>query len=245
MIKINQFFKLFSLSLRRKQSENNYIKFQQFQANLILNELKNKKINFKEGKFLELGCGKGGYSLSFIKEVNDFSAADISVPKLILEQNKEINFIQFDFEENFLIKNEIYDTIFCASVIEHIKNKNNFLREIKRILKNDGKLILTFPPFYTPVGGHVFKPFHYFGEKIACKLTSLFKNHHAISYEKAYGSWGLYPLKLKDVENDLKKEGFIIKKEWVRFAPNFTKIPFLREILSWQVHFLCEKPRKL
>jgi len=52
-------------------------------------------------------------------------------------------------------------------------------------------------------------------------------------------------LKLSDVEKLITISGFKIKKEWVRYSPiNFTKIPFLREVLSWQVHFLCEKSRK-
>ena len=245
MLTIIQFLTFGILAWRRKKSGNDYIKFQKFQADEIIKELSCKGVNINCGKFLELGCGEGGYSKRFSKYIDDFSVADIRVPQKLLESNPNINFLSFDFEKDFPIKDKTFDMVFSASVIEHIKERKHFLGEINRILKDSGTLILTFPPFYTPVGGHIFKPFHYFGEKLACKLTSYFKNHTANSYGTAYGSWGLYILKLSDVEKLITISGFKIKKEWVRYSPiNFTKIPFLREVLSWQVHFLCEKSRK-
>ena len=60
MAKINEIFKFFVLALNRLKSERSYIKFQNYQAKLILNELEEKGFKLNNLKILELGCGKGG-----------------------------------------------------------------------------------------------------------------------------------------------------------------------------------------
>ena len=224
----------------RQRDRETYMKFQRAQARLIVGELEAKGIDISQGRFLELGCGHGGFSSVFLAKAEDFSAADIMRPDELLKKHKGVKFIQFDFERRFPVKDGSFDIVFSSSVIEHLHDPEHFLREIRRILSPQGMLILTFPPFYTPHGGHVFKPFHYFGERLACRLTKWFKGHDAQSYEKAYGSWGLFVLSLRTVERLLVRTGFVTKKEWVRFSPiNFTKVPLLREFLSWQGHFVC------
>ena len=47
------------------------------------------------------------------------------------------NGVNFDFE------NESFDRVFMVTVIGEIENKENYLREIHRVLKNDGLLSIS------------------------------------------------------------------------------------------------------
>ena len=168
--------------------------------------------------------------------------ADINKPKLLLKKYPKLKFVRFDFTKKFPFKNNQFDFIFCLSTIEHIRNPLFFLKECERILKSRGVLFLTFPPFYSPTGGHSVKPFHYLGEKLAIKLANKIKGKNIKSYEKMFGDWGLYRLKIKDLKNLVRKTNFKIKDVWVRYLPiNFSKIPLLNEFLAWHIHFLLYK----
>src|SRR3989344_7842710 len=183
MITFGEFFKLIRLAFNRLKSESNYFEFQKYQAKLILKELKEKSILINNLKTIELGCGKGGYSLEIYKKTKSLILADINKPKLLLKKHPNLKFLRFNFSKRFPLKNNQFDFIFCLSTIEHIKNPLFFLKECERILKSNGVMLLTFPPFYSLFGGHSVKPFHYLGEKIAIKITNKLKNKNIKSYE--------------------------------------------------------------
>ena len=82
MITFGEFFKLIRLAFNRLKSESNYFEFQKYQAKLILKELREKGILINNLKTIELGCGKGGYSLEIYKKTKSLILADINKPKL-------------------------------------------------------------------------------------------------------------------------------------------------------------------
>ena len=242
MLKLNEYFKLIRLSRNRLKSQDSVIKFQNYQARLILKELNNKGIDIKDLKIIELGCGKGGYSLELYKKSKNLTIADIRKPDLFLKRYPKVKFTQFDFSKKFPLEDKQFDFIFCSNIIEHIKNPLFFLRECERILKPGGLMFLSFPPFYSPHGGHSVKPFHYLGEKLSIKINNKLRKTQITKYEKMFGTWGMYKLKIKDVKNIIKKTNLEIKNTWVKYSPiNFAKIPFLDEILTWHVCFILHK----
>ncbi|MBW2984559.1 class I SAM-dependent methyltransferase [Candidatus Woesearchaeota archaeon] len=241
MANLYQLFKFLKLGMRRNNSKEDYFKSQNYQAKLIIPEIRKRGITLKNMKMLELGCGVGGYSPQFKKEVRELVVADMEEPDILLKKYP-IKFLKFDVCKKFPIRTKEFDFVFCSNVIEHVCNPSLMLTEINRVLRDDGILILAFPPFYSPLGGHIFAPFHYFGEKFSIRLTNFFKRKNIKSYKTAYGAWGLYPLKTSDVEKLLEKAGFNIKDKWARYFPlNIAKIPIINDIVIWQVVFLCDK----
>jgi len=99
----------------------------------------------KQGKALDIGCGKGRNSLYIAKkgfEVDavDFSKTSIEIAKEIAkEQSIKVNFLNqsiFDFEN----KPESYDFIYDSGCLHHIKphRRNQYLKIISKYLKPDG-----------------------------------------------------------------------------------------------------------
>jgi len=117
-------------------------------------------IEFSGKDLLDLGCGFGGYSKAFL----DASANVIGLDLSPINTQDKIPMVSGDalilpFNDNS------FDIVICASLIEHIPEPFLLLKEIYRVLKSGGLLYLSFPPFYSPVGGHQFSPYHLLGEK--------------------------------------------------------------------------------
>lgn len=103
----------------------------------------NKYIN---GKCIDLGAGNSPYK-KYIKEA-DYVAVDINGRCLDIKANLVY----------LPLKNNIADVVLLNQVLEHIYDYKTVLKEIKRILKKDGILILSVPFIYNI---H-FEPFDFF-----------------------------------------------------------------------------------
>ena len=113
------------------------------EVNTILYLIKNF-FNFeikKELKVLDVGCGD-----KFLKDPFE--------KKGLLYQGIDIDIIDFNNDEFPFLDNS-FDLIVCLAVIEHIKNTQNFLSEINRILKKGGFFFLS-----TPNWSYAFKNFY-------------------------------------------------------------------------------------
>lgn len=103
------------------------------EVNTILYLIKNL-FNFeikKELKVLDVGCGD-----KFLKEPFE--------RKGLLYQGIDIDIIDFNNDE-FPFPDNSFDLVVSLAVIEHIKNTENFLSEINRILKKGGFVFLSTP----------------------------------------------------------------------------------------------------
>lgn len=95
---------------------------------------------------LDVGCGTG-VIMHFIKgRVKKIYGIDVSKEDLQKAKMKGIlttyvNFdrMKFPFETNF------FDTVTCLDVIEHVLDPQMLLKEIHRVLRKDGTLILSTP----------------------------------------------------------------------------------------------------
>jgi len=96
------------------------------------------------GKVLEIGTGSG-YGVEIISGVaNEFITVDKFDTKIDFSKHPNVKFVQcnvppLNFEAN------TFDFAITFQVVEHIKDDHSFIREIHRVLKPGGKLIITTP----------------------------------------------------------------------------------------------------
>jgi SAM-dependent methyltransferase len=229
---IREWITLLRLGRVRFRSDADYRRLQRYQARLIVGYLEQQSIQLRGLRLLDLGCGRGGYSVALSAAGAQVVSIDLEPPQQGLTALALANAARLPFASIS------FPFVFCASLLEHVPEPAWLLAEIHRVLTADGSAYLSFPPFYSPVGGHQFKPFHLLGERWALRLSG----HRADAYATSFGEWGLYPLTIRRARQLIADTGFRIRHESTRFVPmNLARLPWIGEFLTWHVQFILGK----
>ena len=94
------------------------------------------------GNILDVGCGTGRL-LKQLNGVNRFGL-DISSEYLKRLETEEITLCLSRIED-MPFKNDYFDMVVCTDVLEHVEDLNECLRNIVRVLKPEGTLLLRVP----------------------------------------------------------------------------------------------------
>ena len=104
----------------------------------------------KMSKFLDVGCG-AGYSLMRASQDLDCEVEGIDadpgshgVGRFIKDMVKSVP-IKQGFAENLPYENETFDIVYSSHVLEHVNDEVKALAEMRRVLKQDGVLIIGMP----------------------------------------------------------------------------------------------------
>lgn len=97
---------------------------------------------YAKGRLLDVGCGKKPYFLIFSPKVESYIGIDLlsSGSSDAIDAFADICLLPF-------VK-ESFDTVLCSEVLEHVSDPFVAIREIHRVLKKVGVLILSCPQTY-------------------------------------------------------------------------------------------------
>ena len=143
-IKIDSFFEKYSTEYSNENYNKKINRFMFLRLNTIINFVQ-KNFRNKNIKILDLGCGSGEVTLELAKLGYSGDALDNSKGMLKICQNKLSNFnwnIFLGEAQNTNFENETYDLIIASGLIEYYPNDDILLKEIDRILKKNGHLII-------------------------------------------------------------------------------------------------------
>lgn len=95
-----------------------------------------------KGRVLDIGCGVGKLCEFVSKDA--YLGIDIDDESLAIAQDR---YKGYDFKNLNEFKSDAsqYDTIVGMAVIEHVKNPEQFLADLRKNLKPGGRIILTTP----------------------------------------------------------------------------------------------------
>ncbi|MDA8896135.1 class I SAM-dependent methyltransferase [Bacteroidia bacterium] len=104
-----------------------------------------KAAEIVNGKVLELGTGMG-YGIEIVApKCDEFVTLDKHLPGIPFEELENVRFLQQTFPPFSNVEDNYFDFVITFQVIEHIQDDHFFLKEIHRVLKPGGKVIVTTP----------------------------------------------------------------------------------------------------
>jgi SAM-dependent methyltransferase len=248
---VDDYVTLWKLARRRLRSEEDYRELQRFQSTILWKYLQRNGIELKGKDVLDLGSGIGGYSVEMARRGAHVLSVDLVRPSNPLTEDHDL------IVANALaipLHRESVDFVFCASLIEHVFDPARLLSESERILRRGGHCYLSFPPFYSPVGGHEYSPWHYLGERRALRLSrgpqrfpewvgGLYEvSDEPDSFSHTFGSWGLYRMTIAQAKRLIAGTDYETINLSTRYLPvSAVRWPILGEVLTWHAQFLLKK----
>lgn len=119
-------------------------------------------LSLKGKKILEIGCGRGGFacwlSTNYSHEYSEFIAADFS--EMGIKKGKEYaekhGYLKITWSIQDIMKinfpSEYFDVVISCETIEHVPDTKQAIKELYRVLKSSGILILTTPNYFNFFG---------------------------------------------------------------------------------------------
>lgn len=103
---------------------------------------------FLKGSILEVGCGIGTFTQT-ISKYGKVTAIDIDqnlIEKIKNNRNSNITTGLGDIEKDkYFFKDTMFDTIVCINVLEHIENDTQAIKNMYKVLRKEGIVILLVP----------------------------------------------------------------------------------------------------
>jgi len=159
---------------------------------ILINLFKKYFSSKKKYRILDLGCGAGS-TMELLRKYGEVIGIDNNrrMVQYCRRKNKKVflaDAINLPFENNY------FDIVIALEILEHIKNDNLAIKEIKRVLKKGGVLILSVPAFSFLFGPHDISACHFrrYNPKILKK--KLEKNNFKIIKKTFINFWLFLPI---------------------------------------------------
>jgi ubiquinone/menaquinone biosynthesis C-methylase UbiE len=216
---------------------------------------------------IDVGCGEGGGLCAMYDNGATCCGFDLEPGRVRaaeqLKGNRNIPLTTGNlYEYSLPYADQQFDIVVLHDVFEHLDRKQQVLERLKRYLKSSGRLMITFPPYYSAYGAHqqllnaswVKIPFFHL---IPFSLT------HILPRIKGETQWiveevqklgrlkmGMRKFEQIAAQGDLKtvgKQAYIISPNHIRFglkpipAGPVAEIPLLGEVVCTGVVYVLEK----
>jgi SAM-dependent methyltransferase len=145
-------------------------------------------VDAKEGGYrrvVDLGCGRGDAAAALHGTYGSYTGVDI-VEYEGFPRGAGISFLKANLEESLPLEDQAADLVVSIETIEHLENPRRFIREVVRLVRPGGRVVVTTPNQLS----------------LASKLHLVFRNQFQAFQEAP----GLYPSHITAlVEGDLRR----------------------------------------
>ncbi len=194
-----------------------------FKQDYRLKRLK-EALKITKGRMLDIGCGGGVVTESLPYYYPQVSVYGCDVSRTAITYARKFGSGKVKYAalvgKKFPFRDNFFDACICLDVMEHVPDVNFFLKEVKRILKKNGKFFLLVPCEGEPL------TFTWFFQKVKLGKMLTFKHWGHIHPEFTH----------KRVERLMASKGFSIisktySEHWLYQLINLTMYFLPKEIL--------------
>ncbi len=132
-----------------------YVEYQRRLSELyIIPFLEENRVAIDGAAVLDVGCGNGGVSAVFAERASRVLGIDVG--ELEWPEIPNVEFRKADFTDPAVAApcSGAYDIVLLRDVIEHVQDKTTLLKHVASSLRENGHVLVTFPPYYSAYGPH-------------------------------------------------------------------------------------------
>lgn len=137
-------FEVVNNKLRASRNENNVSVSSRLMVDTVAGFYNKVIPAYVKGFLLDLGCGYVPLYKAYEPFTNDIFCVDWGNS---LHRNSYLD-IETDLNKPLPLENDTYETVILSDVLEHIRLPESLLKEINRIMKPKGYLLLNVPFYY-------------------------------------------------------------------------------------------------
>lgn len=172
-------------------------------------------------RVLDIGCGNGDVSLGLAKMGFQVVGSDIFLPgvraaqRVASEMRLDVMFLMSPVE-SLAVRDHFFPLAVCYNIWEHVQNPMTLLRQIARVVKEDGVLFLVVPNKFWILESHYRLPF-----------LSWLPQNLADLYLRASGRGKRYDVACPtwwELTGSLERSGFKVTNLNLYVLRNFTKL---------------------
>jgi SAM-dependent methyltransferase len=211
----------------------------------------------KEKRILDYGCGKGWQCVMLAKKGAKYvvgfdnnlfflkNGKNLAKQACVSSKTEFVNRL----DQNSFKK---FDIVLSLNSMEHFSSPSKVLKEMKRVICDNGKIYLTFgPPWYAPYGSHMnyftWLPWVnlLFSEETVMKVRSRYRKDGSKRYVDVPG--GLNKMSAEKCEKLISEAGLKIvfrKYDCIRRLNFLAIVPFIRELFINRMSYVLDKTIK-
>lgn len=212
----------------------------------------------KGRRVVDFGCGIGRQAIAMAREEACYVCGIDSNPRTLAKakelarengtKDRDVIFVEHPTSE----MKGTFDIVISQNAMEHFPDPMSVLNEMKALLRQDGKILITFgPPWFAPYGSHM----HFFcrvpwlnvvfSEVTVMNVRALYRDDGAKRYEEVES--GLNKMTIQRFERIVSQSGLVI--EYKRYScvkgQNWmARFPLLREFFINHVSCILSLPDK-
>jgi ubiquinone/menaquinone biosynthesis C-methylase UbiE len=217
---------------------------------------------------IDVGCGEGGgLCAMYDAGASSCYGFDIEIGRVeaaaVLKGERSIALSSGNlYEEHLPFTEKQYDIVVLHDVFEHLDRKDDVMRKLATYAKPTGRVMITFPPYYSAYGAHQqllntswvkFPFFHLVPFALSTILPRLTGEHPHIVEEVQ--KLGRLKMGMKKFEAIVKRNGltiagkqaYLISPNHIRFglkpipAGSVAEIPIIGEVVCTGVVYLLQR----
>jgi SAM-dependent methyltransferase len=204
---------------RRFRSEYDYALFEYYRSAKVLAFLERAGVTVS-GRVLDAGCGGGGMPLSLAEHARHVIGIDpidrFGQAGVVLARERGLDTLQFVRADGMALPfaSGSFDLVLSHAVIEHVADAPQYLRECRRVLRQDGHCYLSTAPYLSFAGAHLPRlkvpvPLHLLaGRTVAFKTFRLLARHAPWTLKEPAHENSF----IRDARNGVVKEDDLLEK---------------------------------
>ena len=116
-------------------------------------------VRMQDSLIIDVGCGEGGGLCAMYDNGARSFGFDIDQLRVEaaewLKEERDIRFATGNlYEESLPFADTQYDLVVLHDVFEHLEQKEKMMARLKGFVKPTGRLLITFPPYFSAFGAH-------------------------------------------------------------------------------------------